>query len=104
MRTHKITVTVENDRIHVTPDLLTMFKSDEVHWAGMSARKFSIVFDGNGPFEVRELNHPMATAKNRPTTNGRFKYTVVSEENPDLRLDPVIVVDEPPSGSTPVEP
>jgi len=97
MRTHKISVTVENDRIHVSPDSLTMFKSDEVHWASMNARKFSIVFDGAGPFGARELKHAMASAKNRPTEKGRFKYSVVSEENPGLQLDPVIIVDEPPS-------
>ena len=104
MRTHKISVTVENDRIHVTPDPLVMFKADEVHWAGMNTRKFSIEFDGDGPFGARELKHDMANAKNRPTAKGRFKYTVVSEENPGLRLDPVIIVDEPPSGSKPVDP
>lgn len=101
MRTHKISVTVENDRIQVSPDPLVMFKSDEVQWAGSNARKFSIEFDGDGPFGARELKHAAATEKNRPTANGRFKYTVVSEENPGLRLDPVIIVDEPPSRQEP---
>jgi hypothetical protein len=101
MRTHTISVTVDNDRIQVSPDPLVMFKSDEVHWAGMNARKFSIEFDGDGPFAARQLTHAAATGKQRPTTKGRFKYTVVSEENPGLRLDPVIIVDEPPSRQDP---
>jgi hypothetical protein len=28
---------------------------------------------------------------------GRFKYTVVSDENPRLKLDPVIIIDPPPT-------
>jgi hypothetical protein len=101
MRTHKISVTVDNDRIQVNPDPLVMFKSDEVQWAGSNARKFSIEFDGESPFPARELKHAAATAKHQPQANGRFKYTVISEENPGLRLDPVIIVDEPPSRQEP---
>ena len=100
MRTHKISVTVENDRIQVTPDPLVMFKTDEAHWAGTNARKFSIEFDGDGPFGSRTLAHAVATGKHKPTAKGRFKYTVVSDENSGLRLDPIIIVDEPPSGQT----
>lgn len=99
MRTHRISVTVENDRIQVTPDPLEMFKTDEVQWAGSNARRFSIEFDGPGPFGNRRLEHSVATATSKPRTNGRFKYTVVSEENPGLRLDPIIIVNEPPSGT-----
>jgi hypothetical protein len=101
MRTHKITVTVDHDRIQVNPDPLVMFKADEVQWAGTNARKFSIEFDGDGPFGNRRLEHAVATGTNRPNAKGRYKYTVVSEENAGLRLDPVIVIDEPPSGSIP---
>lgn len=99
MRTHKISVTVDHDVIRVEPDTVTMTPRDEVHWAGMNARKFSIVFDGNGPFASRELAHAEAHGKHRPRSKGRFKYTVVSEENRALQLDPVIIVDEPPSGT-----
>ena len=99
MRTHQISVTVENDRIQVTPDPLEMFKSDEVQWAGSNARKFSIEFDGPGPFGSRTLDHLGATARSKPMTNGRFKYTVVSDEDPGLRLDPIIIINEPPTGA-----
>jgi plastocyanin len=100
MRTHKISVTVDHNAIRVDPDTLTMTPLDEVHWAGMTARKFSIVFDGNGPFASRELAHAVAHGKHRPRAKGRYKYTVVSEENPSLKLDPVIIVDEPPTGTS----
>jgi len=100
MRTHKISVTVDQNAIRVEPDELTMWAVDEVHWAGMNPRKFTIVFDGKGPFVNRELAHAVAHGKHRPQAKGRFKYTVVSEENPSLKLDPVIIVDEPPSTTT----
>jgi hypothetical protein len=97
MKTHKISVTVDPQGIRVEPDPLVMTSMDEVHWAGTNARKFSIVFDGQGPLASRELPHSVATSKHKPRLRGRFKYTVVSEENPGLKLDPVIIVDEPPS-------
>ena len=99
MKAHKIMVTVEKDSIRVEPPTLTMTSQDEVHWAGATARKFSIVFDGTGPFASRELKHADATSRQRPRAKGRFKYSVISEENPALQLDPVIVVNEPPSSA-----
>src|SRR5437773_6658990 len=70
MRMHEISVTIDEDRIEVAPDPLTMFKADEVQWAGTNARKFSIEFDGDGPFGISRLEHAMATGKNRPNANG----------------------------------
>ena len=101
MKTHKITVTVEQAAIRVNPDSLTMTRDDEVHWAGTNPRKFSIVFDGTGPFASRELKHETANSKQKPRATGRFKYSVVSEENPGLRLDPEVVVQDPPSNPVP---
>jgi hypothetical protein len=101
MKTHRISVTVETGSIRVEPDTLVMTSEDEVHWAGSTSRKFSIVFDGKGPFEMRELAHAAATSKQRPRAKGRFKYSVVSEENPDVRLDPVVIVEDPPTGPNP---
>ena len=101
MATHKISVTVEKDTIQVTPDPLIMTSADEVHWSGTNARRFSVVFDAASPFEEREFAHARATAKQRPRARGRFKYSVVSEEDTRLRLDPVIIVEEPPTGPTP---
>ena len=99
MKTHR--VTVGETTIQVTPDPLVMSAVDEVRWSGANARKFSIEFDGDGPFGDRQPGHAAATSSQRPRTKGRFKYTVVSQDNPGLRLDPVIIVEEPPTGSTP---
>jgi hypothetical protein len=101
MKSHRVSVTVDEGGIRVTPDPLVMSSADDVRWTGMNARKFSIEFDGDGPFEKRNLGHSDATSGQRPKARGRFKYTVVSQDNPGLRLDPVIIVEEPPTGSTP---
>ena len=98
MRTHTISVTVEQSSIRVEPDSLVMTMQDEVQWTGKNGRRFSIEFDGEGPFGARRLGHAVATTGQKPRAKGRFKYAVVSDENPGLRLDPVIIVDPPPSG------
>ena len=96
MRSHTISVTVGKDSITVQPESLKMTTDDEVQWTG--AKKFSIEFESNGPFGNRRLAHAAASAKQKPRVKGRFKYSVVSEENPRLKLDPDIIVDPPPSG------
>ncbi len=68
MPTHRISVTVEAD-----------------------------VIEGDGPFGNGRLDHAAGVGGQKPRVKGRFKYTVVSEENPGLRLDPVIIVDPPPT-------
>jgi hypothetical protein len=97
MKTHTITVTVNPGSIQVDPDELTMFKNDEVQWAGTNARKFSIQFETQSPFPSLQLAHDVATTRQPATQRGHFKYSIVSAEDPSLVLDPVIIVDEPPS-------
>ena len=97
MNTHKIVVTLENGALQVSPDPLVMTSKDEVHWASSSSHRFSIEFDGQSPFATGKLNHDAANAKQRATARGRFKYTVVLESDPSVRLDPIIVVEEPPT-------
>jgi hypothetical protein len=97
MKTHTISVTVDADAIRVDPETLVMSTLDEAQWAATNARRFSIEFDGSGPFASAQLGHAAANSPQKPKAKGRFKYTVVSEENPSLRLDPVIIVDPPPS-------
>jgi hypothetical protein len=99
MKSHKISVTVDADSIRVTPDPLIMTSDDDVRWEGMNPRRFSIEFDGSGPFATSQLDPNGATSPQRPRGKGRFKYTVVSEDTPSLRLDPVIVVEDPPTGT-----
>jgi hypothetical protein len=100
-KTHRVTVTVEAKAIRVVPETLLMTSDDEVHWAGSNAKKFTIEFDGTGPFADRRLTHDVATTKQKPKRTGRYKYTVISVEDPALVLDPVIIVDEPPTGAPP---
>lgn len=100
MRSHTISVTVDASTIRVDPETLVMTMRDEVRWAGTNARGFSIEFDGDGPFGARRLAHAAATTRQTPRTKGRFKYTVVSDEDSGLRLDPVIVIDPPPTGGS----
>lgn len=96
-----VSVTVEKDSIRVSDDTLTMCEPDDVKWQGTNARRFKIVFDGQGPFADRELPHEAATRAQRPRMRGEFKYSVVSADDPGVVLDPVIVIEEPPTGPTP---
>jgi hypothetical protein len=101
MASHQIAVTVDAGSIQVEPETLVMTSLDDVQWAGKNARKFSIEFEGAGPFTLRKLPHADATTKQRPRSKGRFKYTVVSADDPTLKLDPVVVVEEPETGPHP---
>jgi hypothetical protein len=97
MKTHTISVTVDANTIRVDPDTLVMTTLDEAQWAATNGQRFSIEFEGAGPFGRASLDHAAATGRNKPSAKGRFKYTVVSEGNPGLRLDPVIIIDPPPT-------
>jgi hypothetical protein len=101
MRSHTISVTVGQGSITVEPESLQMTTDDEVQWTGGNAKRFSIEFEGNGPFGTARLNYSAATAKQRPRVKGRFKYSVVSDDDPGLTLDPVIFIDPPPTGQGP---
>lgn len=97
LATHTISVTVEEGSIRVEPDTLIMSEEDEVRWAGTTTRGFTIEFEGGSPFAERLLPHSLALTKRRPTSRGRFKYTVISATHPGIRLDPVIIVEDPPT-------
>lgn len=98
-RSHTISVTISGRSIVVKPERLQMYTIDDVRWAGQNPHKFSIVFDNPGPFG-RELKHDAAASKQKPKSSsatGEFKYTVVSEQDPGLKLDPSIIIDPPPT-------
>jgi hypothetical protein len=97
MATHTISVTVGKDSIQVVPDSLFMTTVDEVSWAGTDSRQFTIVFDDDGPFGQRDLSHAHATSRQKPRSRGRFKYTVISADDPNMKLDPDIIVGDPPT-------
>jgi hypothetical protein len=100
-KSHRVAVTVETTAIHVVPETLVMAVGDSVHWAGSNSKKFTIEFEGPGPFAERRLTHDVAAAEQKPKRTGRHKYTVISVENPALVLDPIIIVEEPPTGPAP---
>jgi len=97
MKTHRIDVTVDEHSIRVQPDTLVMTMLDDVQWAGTNSRQFTVAFDDARPFEAREIGYARAVTRNKPKARGRFKYTVISADNPGLKLDPVIIVEDPPS-------
>lgn len=101
MATHRISVTVERNSIQVVPETLMMTSVDDVHWAGTNPREFSIVFDDENVFGMRELEHAVAKTPKRARAKGRFKYTVVSTEDRSVTLDPIIVVGDPPTNPKP---
>jgi hypothetical protein len=97
MNTHRISVTVDKAGIKVTPETLVMTSLDEVHWGCGTSHRFLIEFDGATPFANAKLGHDAANTKQRPRNHGRFKYTVILESDPTVRLDPAIIVEPPPS-------
>src|SRR5262245_55949847 len=97
MPTHQISVTVDGNAIRVSPDSLAMTSADQVHWRGTNSRAFSIRFETDGPFGAQHLPHSRATTLQKPTKRGRFKYTVISDENPSVILDPEIIIHDPPT-------
>ena len=101
MKTYTVSVTVGQNSITVQPETQVMTTDDEIQWASGNGRRFSIEFDGPGPFVSSRLAYAAATTKQRPRSKGRFKYSVVSEENPGLKLDPDVIVDPPPTGGHP---
>jgi hypothetical protein len=101
MKRHKVSVTVEGRAIRVSPDPLVMTTNDELHWGGTGSHRFTIEFDGTGPFAARMLGHDAATSPQRPKQRGRFKYTVALESDPSVRLDPEVVVNPPPTTPEP---
>jgi hypothetical protein len=101
VRSHTIFITVEDTSIQVVPETLKMRKRDQVRFKATNGRGFSIVFDDKTPFENHRLPFAKAVSTLHPLTKGRFKYTIVSDENPQLQLDPEIIVGDPPTNPRP---
>jgi len=101
MKRHMVSVTVEGRGLKVSPDPLVMTSTDELHWGCSTPHRFTIEFDGPGPFPDRRLGHDAATAPQRPSKRGRFKYTVALESDPTVRLDPDVIVNDPPTDPHP---
>ena len=97
MKRHKVSVTIEGRGLSVSPDPIVMTSDDELHWASSSPQRFTIEFDGTGPFPALKLGHDEASSPRKPSRRGRFKYTVALESDPTVRLDPDVIVNDPPS-------
>ena len=97
MAAHTISVTVGSNSIQVAPDTLFMTTDDEVSWTGSNPSAFHIEFADDLAFGQKKLLHGTATGRNKPKIKGRHKYTVISADNPSLRLDPDIIVGDPPT-------
>jgi hypothetical protein len=95
MKRHQASVTVEGRGIRVAPDPLVMTTDDELHWGSSGSHRFTIEFDGKGPFSARR-SVTMWRRRHGAKLRGRFKYTVVLESDPTVRLDPEIIVNPPP--------
>lgn len=92
---HRISVTVEGRSIRVSPETLVMSRSESVHWENDGPERFEVEFEGDGPFDQRYLTHSDARVPRAPVRRGTFAYTVILESDFPVRLDPVIVVEEP---------
>jgi len=101
MSTHKVSVNVDGRSIRVSPDPLVMTIQEDVHWVCAGPQRFSIEFDGAGPFAARKLAHDAANSPQRPRGRGHYKYTVALESDPSVRLDPEVIVEDPPSKPNP---
>ncbi len=101
MKRHQVTVRVEGRGLSVLPDPIVMTSEDELQWTCSTSHRFNIEFDGAGPFATRTLAHDDAGTPQRPKKTGSFKYTVALEADPSVRLDPEVVVGDPPSQPRP---
>ena len=97
MKRHKVSVSIQGRTISVSPDPVVMTSADELHWGSSGSDRFTVEFDGAGPFANSRLGHDSATSPQRPTRTGRFKYTVSLESDPSVSLDPDVIVGDPPS-------
>ena len=100
-QSHTVSVQVDGRTIRVTPDSLRMTSADDLKWSGPAAHRFTVEFEGTGPFASAKLKHDDATKPQRPTRKGKFKYTISLESDPSVMLDPDIIVGDPPTTPKP---
>jgi hypothetical protein len=97
-----INVTVTETGISVDPDRCRIRRAQSVRWAAVNNEPFRIEFLDESPFEVKVLDFSAATTPSEVTPYAEmreYKYTIVSNRNPTVKLDPIIVIDDPPSGT-----
>jgi hypothetical protein len=89
---HVVKVTINGKTISVDKDRVTVHQDSFVQWSGNEA--FSITFQDPGPFGAR-LNHADAQKPHGPNKGftGSYKYTVTSDRDSTIELDPFVIVD-----------
>jgi hypothetical protein len=97
MNSHVVTVTINEGRVTVDKEQIKISQDDDLQWRASGKERFEIEFPTGSPFASTRLRHGEATARNRPTKAGRFKYTVIDESDSRVRLDPVIIIDPRPT-------
>ena len=100
-----IKVTIANGRVQVAPPRFHMKVVDTVSWESTNGKAFTVEFDNNrdaqdkSPFGAKTLRFNEATTPVKPrreaTTDVDYKYTVISDDDPNVKEDPVIVIDPP---------
>lgn len=101
-RSVTINVTVGETSISVDPDTCHVKRAQDIQWAAVNSQPFRIEFANESPFQEMVLDFSAATTPRQVRSEAEmkdYKYTVVSERNPGVKLDPIIIIDDPPSGA-----
>ncbi|NNF06124.1 MAG: hypothetical protein HKN21_05135 [Candidatus Eisenbacteria bacterium] len=91
-------VTVGEDSISVDPETIHMRREDRLRWVGKNPKRFAVVFEKDSPFDEVEIDDEKVKRSQQPRRNAEFmkyKYTVISTENPSVMLDPLVIIDPP---------
>lgn len=104
---HTIRVKIEDKNIEIIDDVVEVKGGHLVKWVNIQDNEpFCIIFkynnnknqNANGkesPFWVEELSYDGATAFQRVSWGGKFKYTLILDSDHNRRVDPVVDVDPP---------
>jgi len=98
--TKQINVTVSGRSISVDVEQCGLKHQDTVVWASTTGDAIRIEFTGESPFDAASLSYAEATTARSPRRDAEmsdYKYDVVLESDPSIRLDPIIIVEDPPT-------
>ena len=98
MAVHQVNVTIQNGMITVDQPVVRIHEDSFVQWNGNEP--FSIEFDKPNAFGAR-LSHAEAQRPNGPKqgNSGSYKYTIVSDKDNRIKLDPIVIVDPGTTGA-----
>jgi hypothetical protein len=94
-----INVTVGANSVTVDSDSVEADYHDQIKWSSTNASRFHIQFENNKtPFDRMNLTYAEATTFRNPeeaAAVGNYKYTIVSDANPNVTKDPYIKIKNP---------